>query len=69
MISYPTYGFNLGVFFLTTFPVDSFFYFLKVRAHQKEEEAEKQHKKDEKKKFVKGLDPSKLAPLQRRKSH
>ena len=67
IITFPTYHFNLVLFFCLTFPIDCFLHFVAKRQRESSEWADKQHKKEEKKKFVKGLDPNKLAPLRRRK--
>ena len=68
LIVFPTYWANLLFFYMLIFPTDAFFNWLTESKHQKEIEAEKERKRQDKKKFVKGMDPNKLAPLQRRKN-
>lgn len=65
IITYPTFYLNLVLFFTITFPVDRFLYFLNEWAIDKQKQVEKAIKLKEKKKFTKGLDPSRLAPIQR----
>jgi hypothetical protein len=67
MISYPTYWANLLFFYMLVFPTDSFFNWLTTSRHQKEDEQEESKRKEDEKKFAKGFDPSKLAPIHRRK--
>lgn len=67
-MAFPTVGLNLIFFFLITFPIDRFLYFITESKREKEAYLEKQKKIAEKKKFTKGLDPSKLAPIHRCKS-
>ena len=67
IVTYPTTAFNVALFFLFSFPVDCFLNFISTRTRVREEVSEKERKKEEKKKFVKGLDPTKLAPIHRRK--
>lgn len=50
-----------------TFPIDAFFHWVTTSQRENQELLEKEQKRIERKKFVKGLDPSKLAPLHRRK--
>jgi hypothetical protein len=67
MISYPTYWANLLFFYMLVFPTDSFFNWLTTSRHQKEDEEEELKRKEDEKKFAKGFDPNKLAPIHRRK--
>jgi hypothetical protein len=65
IITYPTFYLNLIFFFTVTFPVDRFLYFLTEWAHERVYLSEKEKKINDKQKFTKGLDPSRLAPIQR----
>ena len=49
-------------------PTDSFFNWLKESKHKKEELLEEEKRKQDEKKFAKGFDPNKLAPVHRRKN-
>lgn len=65
IITYPTFYLNLVFFFFVVFPVDRFLYFLNQWSESNRAYYEKEKKIKEKKKFTKGLDPSRLAPIQR----
>lgn len=67
MISYPTYWANLLFFYMIVFPTDSFFNWLTTIRHQREGAMEEEKRKEDEKKFAKGFDLSKLAPIHRRK--
>ena len=67
MISFPTYWANLLFFYMIVFPTDSFFNWLTSNSHRREEEREEEQRKEDEKKFAKGFDLSKLAPIHRRK--
>ena len=67
IISFPTCWLNLLFFILLIFPLDTFFNWVVQSGREALERREKERKRIERKKFVKGLDPNKLAPLHRRK--
>jgi len=67
MISYPTYWLNLMFFYLVCFPIDMFLNWIKTQNQEREVIIEKEKKIEDRKKFVKGLDLNKLAPIHRRK--
>ena len=61
--------FPLLFFYMIVFPTDSFFNWLTTNRHQREEEMEEEKRKEDEKKFAKGFDLSKLAPIHRRKDN
>jgi magnesium-transporting ATPase (P-type) len=65
LLSFPTYWMNLLFFFTVTFPLDAFFHWVVASSREAAEIREKARKHEDRKKFVKGLDPNKLAPLHR----
>jgi hypothetical protein len=67
IITYPNYFACLFFFFTVTVPLDAFFHWVVSASRDADETQRKQKKKEDRKKFVKGLDPNKLAPLHRRK--
>jgi hypothetical protein len=67
IITYPNYFACLIFFFTVTVPLDAFFHWVVSASREADETQRKQKKKEDCKKFVKGLDPNKLAPLHRRK--
>ncbi len=67
MVSYPTYWANLLFFYMIVFPIDSFFHWITKSKQEKEEMLEEEQRKLNEKKFAKGFDPNKLAPIHRRK--
>ena len=67
IITFPTYWLNLLFFFLVIFPMDTFFNFVLQANRDRQVAWEKERKQQDRKKFIKGLDPNKLAPIHRRK--
>lgn len=67
MISYPTYWANLLFFYMIIFPTDSFFNWITSSKLLRQDELEAQQRKEDEKKFAKGFDLNKLAPIHRRK--
>ena len=68
-IMFPAFFLNLLFFLTFTLPIDRFLYFIDKWAREEIYYQEKQKKLDEKKKFTKGLDPNKLAPIHRCINH
>ena len=58
---------NLIFFYLVCFPIDTFLNWIKTQKQEREVIIEKEKKIEDRKKFVKGLDLNKLAPIHRRK--
>jgi len=67
--SFPVYPLVLLFFFTVSVPLDVFFNWVVTSSRESEAEREKIQKRQDRKKFIKGLDPNKLAPLHRRKAH
>lgn len=65
IITYPTFGLNLIFFFLMSIPIERFLFHLSEWRREEVELQEKKKKIEDKKKFTKGLDPNKLAPIHR----
>ena len=67
IITFPTYFLNLIFFFTVSVPLDVFFNWVVAASRENDSVKDKERKRQDRKKFVKGLDPNKLAPLHRRK--
>jgi hypothetical protein len=65
LLSFPTVFLNFLFFFTMPFPIDTFFHFVVQQSRGNQELREKEQKAEDRKKFVKGLDPNKLAPIHR----
>jgi hypothetical protein len=63
--SFPIFFYVTFYFILFVYPTDGFLHFLNKWQREREVYAEKDEKRKKKKKFTKGLDPSKLAPIHR----
>jgi hypothetical protein len=58
MTSFPLFHIANVLFALVTFPIESFFYFIKTDYTEAKEKIERSKKKREKRRFTKGLDAS-----------
>jgi hypothetical protein len=57
------YWFTLFIFVFIMFPIDGFIFHVGLEIRNKKQRLEKHKKREERNKFTKGLDASKLAPL------
>jgi hypothetical protein len=64
-MTYPLFHACNILFVLITFPVETFFTFVKTDITESKEKRIRQERKIQKRRFTKGLDPEKLAPLRK----
>jgi magnesium-transporting ATPase (P-type) len=65
IISFPIFIYITFYFVLFAFPTDGFIHFMAKWQKERELQVEKEEKRRKKKKFTKGLDATKLAPIHR----
>ena len=68
ILSFPIYIFISFYFVMFAYPTDGFLHFITQWQRDREVQVEKELKRKKKRKFTKGLDPTKLAPIQRCKN-